>query len=201
DQTKAKQPPARATGLALLRRTVFDRRVFDSRASTSAQFKWPILGLLASTIVAACTPPGTEPARSPDETARRADGTPATNDLEPASPGAAVVNSEPSPTSKGQPLASDAPLQNDAVDDGKADNDDFIPRELVYRVRPDGLLIDYDGLELRPRARAQRLANGGYGITLTVAVNPSDETNEEVLLSDGSPLSVYAKIYDKMGRQ
>lgn len=98
--------------------------------------------------------------------------------------------------SPGQQDAPESPLP--ASDPGTAEQE---PRELVYRVRPDGLLIEYDGLSLRPRAEAQRLSNGGYGIRLTVSYEPSPEAVHELRLSEGSPLSVYAKIFDKAGNQ
>ena len=151
-----------------------------------------LLATLAVAFVgcAAQTPP---PAQTPDETTL-ASGEVTTEDAE-----ADVIVENPSPPEPGQPPIEPSPITEPVEPEAPADED--APRELLYRVQPDGLLINYDGLKMRPRAQAERLSNGGYGITLTVTLEPSDETDKELLLSDGSPLSVYAKIYDKAGRQ
>jgi hypothetical protein len=43
------------------------------------------------------------------------------------------------------------------------------PREVSYRVTPDGLVIEVDGVELRPRAKSIK-SKGGFGVEVTLDV-------------------------------
>ncbi len=73
-------------------------------------------------------------------------------------------------------------------------------RDIVYRVTPKGLLIELDGLHLRPEAKATKDKNGAYDIEIVVHAESFDGRQYWVKQPKEGPLSLAGKIEDKSGK-
>lgn len=126
----------------------------------------------------------------------------------PSQPAAAPKETSPSTSASEQPLAepqgepnqqSDADAEAemmrqiaeqerlaDAEADTTTESDEFEPREIVYRMAPDGMKIQMEGNEFRPKAEAFKV-KGGYGVRVTIEAQSAVQT---VLLNpSGGPLA------------
>ncbi|HXS18310.1 MAG TPA: hypothetical protein VN764_14025, partial [Polyangiaceae bacterium] len=65
-------------------------------------------------------------------------------------------------------------------------SDEYVPREVVYRISPEGLKIQVDGAEFRPKAESVKI-KGGYGVVITVEA--SSNTPLVLLNPTGGPLA------------
>lgn len=72
-------------------------------------------------------------------------------------------------------------------------------REIVYRVTPKGLVIELDGVHLRPEARPFKNKNGAYGIELVLHAESFDGRQYWLNKPDEGPLSIAGKIESKEG--
>ncbi len=83
---------------------------------------------------------------------------------EPAPSDAPGAEPEPAPSPGDAPSAApkEPPTQPPAADKNA-------PREVSYRVTPEGLVIEVDGVELRPRAKLTKV-KGAYGVEVTLDV-------------------------------
>lgn len=70
-------------------------------------------------------------------------------------------------------------------------------REIVYRVTPKGLVIELDGVHLRPEARPFKDKNGAYGIELVLHAESFDGRQYWLNKPDEGPLSIAGKIESK----
>jgi hypothetical protein len=77
--------------------------------------------------------------------------------------------------------------------------DEDAPRDVVYRITPEGLIIDVQGARFKPSAKLRKLDNGGYGIDIEVTAESSDDRTHTLLNPENGPLSMAATIYDKKG--
>ncbi len=68
------------------------------------------------------------------------------------------------------------------------------PRDVSYRVTPDGLVVEVDGVELRPLAKAIK-SKGGWGVEVTVEAT----SREPRFLTDpeNGPLAFAGKVVRK----
>jgi len=75
-------------------------------------------------------------------------------------------------------------------------SDEYVPREVLYRVSPDGLKIQVEGAEFRPKAEAIKV-KGGYGVV--ISVEASSNTPLVLLNPAGGPLAFggYVRRPDK----
>jgi hypothetical protein len=73
-------------------------------------------------------------------------------------------------------------------------------REIVYRVTPKGLVIELDGLHLRPEAKPFKDKNGAYGIELVVTAESFDDRQYWVKKPGEGPLSIAGKVEAKDGK-
>ncbi len=74
-------------------------------------------------------------------------------------------------------------------------------RDVIYKVTPDGLVVEADGVRFLPKAKPVKLANGGYGIHLEVTAMVIDERAHTLLGHTHGPLSIAALIKDAKDRQ
>jgi hypothetical protein len=74
-------------------------------------------------------------------------------------------------------------------------------REVLYKVTPEGLVIDVDGVRFKPRAEAVKRPDGGYGIRLTVEAEAMDDDTHVLLSPENGPLSLAVKVFDKSGKE
>jgi hypothetical protein len=73
-------------------------------------------------------------------------------------------------------------------------------RDIVYRVTPKGLVIEIDGIHLRPEAKPFKEKSGAYGIELVVNAESFDGRQYWVNKPGGGPLSIAGKIEGKAGK-
>lgn len=67
-------------------------------------------------------------------------------------------------------------------------------REIVYRVTPKGLVIEIDGIHLRPEAKPIKDKSGAYGIQLIVNAESFDGRQYWVNKPKEGPLSIAGKV-------
>lgn len=67
-------------------------------------------------------------------------------------------------------------------------------REIVYRVTPKGLVIEIDGIHLRPEAKLFKFESGAYGIDLIVNAESFDGRQYWVNTPKEGPLSIAGKV-------
>lgn len=73
-------------------------------------------------------------------------------------------------------------------------------REIVYRVTPKGLVIEIDGIHLRPEAKPFKDKGGAYGIELVVNAESFDGRQYWVNKPGEGPLSIAGKVEAKAGK-
>ncbi len=78
----------------------------------------------------------------------------------------------------------------------EAPSGQYVPREVVYRVSPEGLKIQVEGAEFRPQAQAIK-TKGGYGVI--ISVEATSNTPLVLLNPTGGPLAFggYVRRPDK----
>jgi len=120
--------------------------------------------------------------------------------------------------SPGEPVTDDAAqdsVQDDSDQDeapatapggepesSEATSDAPVPsRDVIYKVTPEGLVVEADGVRFLPKAQPVKLANGGYGIRLEVTARVVDERTHTLLGHAHGPLSIAALIEDGKGQQ
>jgi hypothetical protein len=74
-------------------------------------------------------------------------------------------------------------------------------REIVYRVTPKGLVIEVDGIHLRPEAKLFRYESGAYGIDLVVNAESFDGRQYWVNTPKEGPLSIAGKVESGKSRK
>lgn len=75
-----------------------------------------------------------------------------------------------------------------------------VGREVVYRVTAKGLVIEIDGIHLRPEAKPFRYANGTYGVDLVLNAESFDGRQYWVIQPSEGPLSIAGKVESKDGK-
>jgi hypothetical protein len=78
---------------------------------------------------------------------------------------------------------------------------DLSGRDIVYRVTPQGLVIELDGIHLRPEAKAFRDSGGTYGVQLTLTAESFDERQYWVSKPPDGPLALAGKIEAPTGKK
>lgn len=73
-------------------------------------------------------------------------------------------------------------------------------REVVYRVTPQGLLIEVNGIHLRPSVKVARDAGGAYTLELTLSAESFDGRQYWLSHPDEGPFSIAGKIESKGGK-
>lgn len=73
-------------------------------------------------------------------------------------------------------------------------------REIVYRVTPKGLVIELDGVHLRPEAKPIKDKHGAYGIELVLRAESFDGRQYWLNKAAEGPLSIAGKIESKEGK-
>jgi hypothetical protein len=73
-------------------------------------------------------------------------------------------------------------------------------REIVYRVTPKGLVIELDGVHLRPEAKPFKEKSGAYGIELVLHAESFDGRQYWLNKPLEGPLSIAGKIESKDGK-
>lgn len=98
--------------------------------------------------------------------------------------------SEPAPTDSGESLA--------PADEGGSD---YVQRNVLYKVTPEGLVVDVDGVRFRPRAEPVKKKDGSYGIRITVEAEATDDDTHVLLSPEHGPLSLAVRLHDKSGAE
>lgn len=88
-----------------------------------------------------------------------------------------------------------------ASEQGAAEADELEPREVLYRVGPDGLVIEIEGVRLTPSAQVLRKPNGGYGVRLRLVVEDLVDDAHVLLVPELGPLSMAASVFDAKGNR
>ena len=78
---------------------------------------------------------------------------------------------------------------------------DLSGRDIVYRVTPQGLVIEVDGVHLRPEAKAFRTAGGTYGVQLTLTAESFDDRQYWLSKPADGPLALAGKIEAPAGKK
>lgn len=73
-------------------------------------------------------------------------------------------------------------------------------REIVYRVTPKGLVIEIDGIHLRPEAKPFKEKSGAYGIELVVNAESFDGRRYRVNKPGEGPFSIAGKVEGQAGK-
>lgn len=73
-------------------------------------------------------------------------------------------------------------------------------REIVYRVTPKGLVIEVDGIHLRPEAKPFKHRSGAYGVELVVNAESFDGRQYWMSKPKEGPLSIAGKIESRGGK-
>ncbi len=181
--------------------------VAGSRAPQPARSR--LWAALAAGVLSACGPkpppesaPPPEPAAATDaDTLIAAEGAPD------APPADAVI--DPPAEASGEAAGAEAVSEDDLdadiaalAESTKGAELDKEPsrREIVYRVTPKGLVIEIDGLHLRPEARPFKDQHGAYGIELILKAESFDGRQYWVNKPKEGPLSIAGKIESKDGK-
>ena len=83
--------------------------------------------------------------------------------------------------------------------EGKADA--LSGRDVVYRVTPQGLVIELSGIHLRPVAKAFRDAKGTYGVDLSLTAESFDDRQYWLSRPAEGPLSIAGRIETAAGKR
>jgi hypothetical protein len=160
---------------------------------------------------AASADPQAEPVEPTPGGAVEASAAPAPAERPPSQTESAVPSSPrpPSPNASGEiELDSDDNLDADIAELSQATKagpgkkaSDFSGRDIVYRVTPQGLVIEVGGIHLRPEAKAFRDQGGTYGVQLTLTAEASDERQYWLSKSADGPLAVAGKIEEPSGKK
>ena len=78
---------------------------------------------------------------------------------------------------------------------------EFSGRDIVYRVTPQGLVIEVGGIHLRPEAKAVKEAGGTYAVQLTLGAESFDERQYWLAKPAGGPLAIAGKIEAAAGKK
>ena len=78
---------------------------------------------------------------------------------------------------------------------------DVSGRDVVYRVTPQGLVIEVNGIHLRPEAKAFRDAAGTYAVQLTLTAESFDERQYWLSKPADGPLALAGKIEAPAGKK
>jgi hypothetical protein len=78
---------------------------------------------------------------------------------------------------------------------------EFSGRDIVYRVTPQGLVIEVGGIHLHPEAKALKQAGGTYAVQLTLTAESFDERQYWLSKPAGGPLAVAGKIEAAAGKK
>jgi hypothetical protein len=74
-------------------------------------------------------------------------------------------------------------------------------RDIVYRVTPQGLVIELNGIHLRPEAKAVRDPGGTYGVQLTLTAESFDQRQYWLSTPAAGPLALAGKIETPAGKK
>ena len=74
-------------------------------------------------------------------------------------------------------------------------------RDIVYRVTPQGLVIEVNGIHLRPEAKAFRDSGGTYGVQLTLTAESFDARQYWLSKPAEGPLALAGKIEAPAGKK
>lgn len=70
------------------------------------------------------------------------------------------------------------------------------PRQILYKVTPEGLVVEVEGLELVPHAKPVRM-RGGWGVEISVEATALDDRMHRLLTPEHGPLAFAADITRK----
>lgn len=164
-------------------------------------------------LVTACGPAA--PAREPDSAApveaSPNPGSPDEASTAPANTGDADSSAAASPAAVGSggaialdgsdDLDADIAALSSATKPAEPKPSELAGREVVYRVTPQGLVIEVGGIHLRPVAKAFRDARGSYGVDLQLTAESFDDRQYWVSKPQEGPLSIAGRIEGPAGKR
>lgn len=163
-------------------------------------------GPTAGSIAAAAAPgPGDAPAdedtsaasSSADPAGANSAGAPAPGAASSASPGSGGAID----LDGGDDLDADIAALSSATKAPEAKPSELAGRDVVYRVTPQGLVIEVGGIHLRPVAKAFRDARGNYGVDLQLTAESFDNRQYWLSKPKEGPLSIAGKIEGAAGKR
>jgi hypothetical protein len=101
----------------------------------------------------------------------------------------------------GDDLDADIAALSSATKTPEAKPDALSGRELIYRVTPQGLVIEVGGIHLRPVAKAFRDARGNYGVDLQLTAQSFDDRQYWLSKPEEGPLSIAGRIEGPGGKR
>lgn len=114
------------------------------------------------------------------------------------SPPAPAGSAEPDDSAAEQGGDAGATSAAPAKPAGGSDTGDAAPREKLYRMTPQGLVVEMTGVLFRIKAKAVR-RGGGWGVKVTVKAKSKDKKSHVLLSPKGGPLAFSAKV-DRGGK-
>jgi hypothetical protein len=182
--------------------------------------RWSALGAVVVQALLACAP--SPPAAAPDAPAASdgaeaaggevwGEGTPASADPASAAPESSAAPATPSPSGADDGLDADIAELSASTQSAApaaqppsrvepngakpaAPGESMTGREIVYRVTPKGLVIEIDGIHLRPEAKPFKEKSGAYGVQLVVNAESFDGRQYWVNKPKEGPLSIAGKV-------
>lgn len=98
-------------------------------------------------------------------------------------------------------LDADIAALSSATKSPEAKPSELSGREIVYRVTPQGLVIEVGGIHLRPVAKAFRDARGNYGVDLQLTAESFDDRQYWLSRPEEGPLSIAGRIEGPAGKR
>jgi len=88
------------------------------------------------------------------------------------------------------------------VEDAERERNTGIPegRNVVYRVTPEGLIVDVEGVRFEPSVEAVKMKGGAWGVKLTVKAKSTNDGMHNLLSPKEGPLSIAGYIETKDGQ-
>jgi hypothetical protein len=72
-------------------------------------------------------------------------------------------------------------------------------RKVVYRITPEGLIVEVGGVKISPKATSVRNKDGSFGIRFDVSFSSEDDEMHELLVPTTGVLSIAGKVIPKSG--
>jgi len=154
--------------------------------------------------------PSAAPAKAPTEQPSPAAATDLSSAEAPAAAAETTPEASPSATASGSgaiELDGEDDLDKDIAELSRATlgadsakQSEHGSREIVYRVTPQGLVIEVNGIHLKPAAKVARDAKGAYTLELTLTAESFDGRQYWLSQPDEGPFSVAGKIESKGGK-
>lgn len=170
------------------------------------RLRWGVSVLcLANACGPAVPPREPEAVPTPEASAEPANEEAAPAEPSAAAPSTAAPSAAASETAGERPgedeLDADIAALSQATKSPEAKTEGLSGREVVYRVTPQGLVIELGGIHVRPVAKAFRDAKGSYGVDLQLTAESFDDRQYWLSKPAEGPLSIAGRIETASGKR